>query len=127
MLRRSHVDGKQHVSRGVDLQHSNIMLLVAADEFRHYKLFYAHLRRCLQRDRLSRWARLRIGWNESGLWHPQAATGVDAAEVEAMEDELYFRLRGIQRAVLMRAGELPAEEAAVLAALCESLPMGRMV
>ncbi len=46
-------------------------------------------------------ARLRIGWNESGLWHPQAATGLDAAEVEAMEDELYFRLRGVQRAVTM--------------------------
>lgn len=71
-------------------------------------------------------ARLRIGWNESGLWHAQAASGVDAAEVEALEDELYFRLRGIQRAVLMRAGELPPDEAAALAALCESLPMGRM-
>ncbi len=70
-------------------------------------------------------ARLRIGWNESGLWHPQAATGVDAAEVEAMEDELYFRLRGVQRAVMMKAGELPANEAGALAALCESLPMGR--
>lgn len=71
-------------------------------------------------------ARLRIGWNESGLWHVQAASGSDAAEVEAVEDELYFRLRGIARAVTMRAGELPADEAGVLAALCESLPMGRM-
>ena len=35
---------------------------IAADEFRHYKLFYEHLRRCLRRDRLSRWARLRVGW-----------------------------------------------------------------
>jgi hypothetical protein len=35
---------------------------IAADEFRHYKLFYDHLRRCLKRDRLTRWARLRIGW-----------------------------------------------------------------
>lgn len=35
---------------------------IAADEFRHYKLFYAHLGRCLERDRLSRWQRLRIGW-----------------------------------------------------------------
>src|SRR5260370_9653232 len=35
---------------------------IAADEFRHYKLFYAHLRRCLKRDRLSRWSRLRIAW-----------------------------------------------------------------
>ncbi|MBX3607431.1 MAG: HD domain-containing protein [Piscinibacter sp.] len=70
-------------------------------------------------------ARLRAGWNESGLWSAQAATGTDAGEVEAMEDELYFRLRGVQRAVLMRAGELPAEEAQALGALCESLPMGR--
>ncbi|UYN95759.1 MAG: ferritin-like domain-containing protein [Enhydrobacter sp.] len=36
---------------------------IAADEFRHYKLFYDHMRRCLARDRLSRWQRLRIGWS----------------------------------------------------------------
>ena len=36
---------------------------VAADEFRHYKMFYDHLRHCLERDRLSRWGRLRIGWS----------------------------------------------------------------
>ena len=36
---------------------------IAADEFRHYKLFYDHLRRCLERDRLSRLSRLRIGWS----------------------------------------------------------------
>lgn len=70
-------------------------------------------------------ARLRIGWNESGLWSPQAAAGTDAAEVEAMEDELYFRLRGVQRAVMLRAGELSADEASRLTTLCESLPMGR--
>jgi len=35
---------------------------IAGDEFRHYKLFYDHLQRCLGRDRLSRWGRLRIGW-----------------------------------------------------------------
>ena len=69
--------------------------------------------------------RLRIGWNESGLWSPQAAAGTDAAEVEAMEDELYFRLRGIQRAVMLRASELSADEASRLTTLCESLPMGR--
>lgn len=70
--------------------------------------------------------RLRVGWNESGLWSPQAAAGSDAAEVEAMEDELYFRLRGVQRAVMLRAGELLADEAATLKALCDSLPMGRV-
>jgi hypothetical protein len=36
---------------------------IAADEFRHYKLFYEHLRSCLKRDRLSKWARLRVGWS----------------------------------------------------------------
>jgi rubrerythrin len=36
---------------------------IAADEFRHYKLFYEHLRHCLERDRLSKWARLRVGWS----------------------------------------------------------------
>ncbi|MBS0517676.1 MAG: ferritin-like domain-containing protein [Proteobacteria bacterium] len=35
---------------------------IAADEFRHYKLFYDHLRRCLERDQLGKFARLRIGW-----------------------------------------------------------------
>ena len=35
---------------------------IAADEFRHYKLFYDHMRRCLQRDRLSRLQRMMIGW-----------------------------------------------------------------
>jgi len=35
---------------------------IAADEFRHYRLFYDHMRRCLERDRLSKWGRLWIGW-----------------------------------------------------------------
>jgi hypothetical protein len=69
-------------------------------------------------------ARLRAGWNESGLWNPQAMVSADAAEVEAMEDELYFRLRGVQRATLLRAGQLPEPEATALGALCESLAMG---
>lgn len=69
-------------------------------------------------------ARLRTGWNESGLWNPAALAAPDAAEVEAMEDELYFRLRGIQRATLLRAGDLPAAEAAALQELCDSLAMG---
>ncbi len=68
--------------------------------------------------------RLRAGWNESGMWNPRALATLDAAEVEAVEDELYFRLRGIQRATLLHAGALPAEENAALAALCDSLAMG---
>ena len=70
-------------------------------------------------------SRVRKGWNESGLWHAGAAEGSDAGEVEAMEDELYFRLRGVQRAVLTRLGGLPVDEVAKLRTLCESLPMGR--
>ena len=68
--------------------------------------------------------RLRAGWNESGMWNPHALASVDAAEVEAVEDELYFRLRGIQRATLLLAGQLPPPEAAALGALCDSLAMG---
>lgn len=68
--------------------------------------------------------RLRAGWNESGMWNPRALAGPDAAEVEAVEDELYFRLRGIQRATLLFAGQLPPDEAAALGALCDSLAMG---
>jgi len=33
---------------------------IAADEFRHYKLFYTHLKRYLARERLGFWGRLRI-------------------------------------------------------------------
>jgi len=35
---------------------------IAADEFRHYKLFYDHMQRLMDRDRLSTWQRFRIGW-----------------------------------------------------------------
>ncbi len=49
---------------------------------------------------------------------------MNAAEVEAIEDELYRRLRGVQRATLMRAGEaLPAEEMAALRGFCDGLAM----
>ncbi|CAD5371893.1 HD domain-containing protein [Rubrivivax sp. A210] len=68
--------------------------------------------------------RLRTGWNESGMWNPGAMAGADAAEVEALEDEIYFRLRGVQRATLMRAGKLEPTEAEQLNTLCDSLAMG---
>ncbi len=68
--------------------------------------------------------RLRTGWNESGLWNPSALLSADATEVEALEDELYFRLRGVQRAALLRAGTLQAPQAQQLQDLCDSLAMG---
>jgi hypothetical protein len=58
------------------------------------------------------------------MWNPRAMANPDAAEVEAVEDELYFRLRGVQRATLLLAGKLPPAEAAALGALCDSLAMG---
>ena len=68
-------------------------------------------------------ARVRIGWIESGLWSPQTTGTANAAEVEAVEDELYRRLRGVQRAAQLRAGDLPAAEAQALAAFCDGLEM----
>lgn len=68
--------------------------------------------------------RIRTGWNESGLWSPQATGHANAAEVEAIEDELYRRLRAVQRAALLRAGPLPEAEAARLVEFCDGLSMG---
>jgi hypothetical protein len=68
--------------------------------------------------------RLRLGWNASGLWSPEAVCARDAAEVEAIEAELIFRLRGIERAARLRAGELPPGEATRLDALCSALNVG---
>jgi hypothetical protein len=33
---------------------------IAADEFRHYKLFYSHMRRYMDREHLGLWGRLRV-------------------------------------------------------------------
>lgn len=38
-----------------------ICAYIAADELRHYKLFYSHMRRWLERERLGKWGRVRIG------------------------------------------------------------------
>ena len=65
--------------------------------------------------------RLRTGWYASGLWSSDAVTTQDAAEVESVEDELFFRLRSIERATRLRVGELPAAEALQLQALCDTL------
>lgn len=65
--------------------------------------------------------RLRAGWNASGLWSVEAVLEQDPAEVEAVEDELFFRLRAIERAVLLRAGRLPVADGAALEQLCAGL------
>ncbi len=63
--------------------------------------------------------RLRTGWYASGLWSSDALQAQDVAEVDAVEDELFFRLRSIERAVLLRAGKLESDEARRLDGLCE--------
>jgi rubrerythrin len=35
---------------------------IAADEFRHYKLFYSHLKRYLKTERVGFWRRARVAW-----------------------------------------------------------------
>lgn len=65
--------------------------------------------------------RLRTGWTASGLWCSEAIAGQDVAEVDAIEHELSFRLRAIERAARLRAGELPETDARRLALLCDSL------
>ncbi len=65
--------------------------------------------------------RLRAGWNASGLWSAEAALEQDPAEIEAVEDELFFRLRSIERAVMLRAGRLPPADGAALEQLCAGL------
>jgi hypothetical protein len=66
-------------------------------------------------------ARLRLGWNASGLWSIESVAAQESAEVEAVEDELLFRLRSIQRAALLCAGKLPEEDAMELGLLCEGI------
>ena len=68
--------------------------------------------------------RLRTGWYASGLWSTAALKATEAAEVEAVEDELFFRLRAIERCALLRAGELAAPDAERLNLLCLSLQAG---
>ena len=66
--------------------------------------------------------RLRTGWYASGLWSADAfGSAQDAAEVEAVEDELFFRLQGIERAMRLRAGALADRDTQVLERLCEDL------
>jgi hypothetical protein len=59
--------------------------------------------------------RLRTGWYASGLWSTDSLSEQDAAEVQAVTAELGFRLRAIERATQLRAGELPPADAQRLA------------
>jgi hypothetical protein len=65
--------------------------------------------------------RLRTGWFASGLWSQEALAEQDLAEAASVEDELSFRLRTIERAAQLRAGELPAADAQRLDLFCTGL------
>ncbi len=65
--------------------------------------------------------RLRKGWNTSGLWSEEELDVQDAGEIEAVEQELLFRLRGVHSATLLRAGKLPAGDLQSLKLLGEQL------
>lgn len=69
--------------------------------------------------------RLRSGWYASGLWNSEALHATDAGEVESVEDELFHRLRSIERATLLRAGKLAPTEAERLSEFCGGLDLGR--
>jgi hypothetical protein len=66
-------------------------------------------------------SRLRTGWYASGLWGSQEVQRQDAAEVEAVEDELFFRLHAIARAAQLRAGDLMPADLDRLDMLCDTL------
>jgi hypothetical protein len=65
--------------------------------------------------------RLRAGWYSSGLWSTESVAVQNAAEADAMESELLFRLRSIERATRLRAGDLAPDEAQALDGLCQRL------
>jgi predicted flap endonuclease-1-like 5' DNA nuclease len=69
--------------------------------------------------------RLHGGLVTSGLWSFTDVAPQDATEVEAIEGELRFRLRRIERAVRLRAGTLTDEDTARLDRMCRLLDIGR--
>lgn len=69
--------------------------------------------------------RLRSGWYASGLWNSEALHATDAGEVESVEDELFHRLRSIERATWLRAGNLAPPEAERLSEFCGGMDIGR--
>ena len=65
--------------------------------------------------------RLRRGLTTTGLWHADPVASPNAAEVEAVEGELRYRLRRIERAVRLRAGLLNDQDTQRLDRVCQRL------
>ena len=88
---------------------------IAADELRHYKLFYSHMRRYVQSERLGVWGRLRIGLarifeseDDELAYAYYAANGGDAAynrrdntRAHALRAYRVYRQDHLYRAVAM--------------------------
>jgi hypothetical protein len=91
------------LNEGLKMAHSTLSTLGAAAETAALKEAMALAQHLL--------GRLRAGWFASGLWSSEAVVAQDAAEVESVEDELFFRLRCVERATRLRAGTLPAADA----------------
>ncbi|MGE0421929.1 MAG: ferritin-like domain-containing protein [Reyranellaceae bacterium] len=102
-----------------------ICAFIAADELRHYKLFYTHMRRYLEVEGLGRWSRLRVGLGRlreieddelaSAYYATNAAPG-EAYDRKRFTSEYMRRAYGIYRpghldrgvAMILKAAGLPA-------------------
>jgi hypothetical protein len=73
---------------------------IAADEFRHYKLFYKNLTRCLERERIGFWSRLRIAARRIAESEDDelAYAYYAANETERVYDRRHFRRAYARRA-----------------------------
>ncbi len=73
---------------------------IAADEFRHYKLFYKNLMRCLERERIGFWSRLRIAAGRIAESEDDelAYAYYAANETERPYDRRYFKRAYARRA-----------------------------
>src|SRR3546814_7447396 len=51
---------------------------IAADELRHYKLFYTHLKRYLEREGIGRWKRLAVALGRIGESEDRKSTRMNS-------------------------------------------------
>lgn len=65
--------------------------------------------------------KLRHGWNESGLWSPNAIGADQIAEAEAVQDALRARLLTIARMARLSAGDLSPDDEETLDQLCRCM------
>jgi hypothetical protein len=105
---------------------------IAADELRHYRLFYKTLRRCLEHERLGRWARLRIALGRlAESADDELAYAYYAANYEALpyDRRRYSRAYASRTFPLYRPHHIQRAVAMVLKAvgLTPNARLGRMI